>query len=286
MSYEDLDLYDELGVSPGASADEIKKAYRKQAMMYHTDTGGSEEQMKKINHAFEILGNSVKRTRYDAERNLAASQASAGSSSSQSAPPPPKSSYQAPPNQQQPSWTPSGGSPPPPPTGTGTSPVPSKDGKGKKIAVAAGCVVVFLLLMSAINSQKTPSTSSTTYASSAAPTTATNSASPSQSTAPPITETPCDECSLYWGNGAQGYYDWVQKQLRDVQRARSSVEECESQYPPASYGSVCGRSGLSSEEKDVEKAVNDYNLYAKHNREYLIAHGLPPSMNPDGSPAG
>lgn len=47
--------HDILGVSPGATEDEIKKAYRKKAMDSHPDKGGSEEEFQKINEAYEIL---------------------------------------------------------------------------------------------------------------------------------------------------------------------------------------------------------------------------------------
>jgi molecular chaperone DnaJ len=47
--------HDILGVNPGATEDEIKKAYRKKAMDSHPDKGGSEEEFQKINEAYEIL---------------------------------------------------------------------------------------------------------------------------------------------------------------------------------------------------------------------------------------
>jgi len=47
--------YDRLGVSPGASEDEIKKAYRKLAMAKHPDKGGNEEEFKLINESYSIL---------------------------------------------------------------------------------------------------------------------------------------------------------------------------------------------------------------------------------------
>ncbi len=55
-----------MGVSKSASADEIKKAYRRLAVQYHPDKqGGSEEKFKEINEAYEVLKDSEKRTRYD-----------------------------------------------------------------------------------------------------------------------------------------------------------------------------------------------------------------------------
>ncbi|MEK9156143.1 MAG: DnaJ domain-containing protein [Patescibacteria group bacterium] len=62
------DSYEILGVSRNASQEEIKKAYRKLALKYHPDRGGSSEaetKFKEINNAYEILANPVKRARYD-----------------------------------------------------------------------------------------------------------------------------------------------------------------------------------------------------------------------------
>ena len=63
------DLYEMLGVSRSASADEIKKAYRKLAIKYHPDKNQgnkeAEEKFKEISHAYEILSDSKKRAQYD-----------------------------------------------------------------------------------------------------------------------------------------------------------------------------------------------------------------------------
>ena len=63
------DYYDVLGVSRGASAEEIKKAYRKKAVKYHPDknTGDkeAEEKFKEVGEAYEILIDSNKRSLYD-----------------------------------------------------------------------------------------------------------------------------------------------------------------------------------------------------------------------------
>ncbi len=62
------DLYNILGVSRGASEDEVKKAYKRQARKYHPDLNkdaGAEDKFKEVNSAFEVLGNPEKRKMYD-----------------------------------------------------------------------------------------------------------------------------------------------------------------------------------------------------------------------------
>jgi molecular chaperone DnaJ len=60
------DPYTTLGVSRNASADEIKKAYRKLAHQYHPDKkGGNEAKFKEINEAYQILSDPDKKSRYD-----------------------------------------------------------------------------------------------------------------------------------------------------------------------------------------------------------------------------
>lgn len=60
------DLYTTLGVSKNASADEVKKAYRKLAHQYHPDKkGGNEAKFKEINEAYQILSDPDKKARYD-----------------------------------------------------------------------------------------------------------------------------------------------------------------------------------------------------------------------------
>ena len=60
------DYYEVLGVGKNASADEIKKAFRKAAVKHHPDKeGGDETKFKEINEAYEVLKDQQRRQRYD-----------------------------------------------------------------------------------------------------------------------------------------------------------------------------------------------------------------------------
>lgn len=61
-----MDYYSTLGVGRNASADEIKRAYRKKAMEHHPDrTGGDDTVFKQINEAYDTLKDPVKKQAYD-----------------------------------------------------------------------------------------------------------------------------------------------------------------------------------------------------------------------------
>lgn len=60
------DYYEVLGVEKGASEDELKKAFRREAVKHHPDKeGGDETKFKEVNEAYEVLKDDKKRQRYD-----------------------------------------------------------------------------------------------------------------------------------------------------------------------------------------------------------------------------
>ena len=69
MAEQKRDYYEVLGINKGASADEIKKAYKKMARKYHPDLNPgdktAEEKFKEVNEAYEVLSDADKKARYD-----------------------------------------------------------------------------------------------------------------------------------------------------------------------------------------------------------------------------
>ena len=69
MAEQKRDYYEVLGVSRGASEDELKQAYKKMARKYHPDLNPgdktAEEKFKEVNEAYEVLSDADKKARYD-----------------------------------------------------------------------------------------------------------------------------------------------------------------------------------------------------------------------------
>ena len=85
MSQEN-DYYRILGLAPEASADDIKKAYRKLALETHPDRNpgdpAAEERFKRVSEAYGVLSDAAKRSQYDEYRRLGAFQRPGGGTSS------------------------------------------------------------------------------------------------------------------------------------------------------------------------------------------------------------
>ena len=69
MADQKRDYYEVLGVDKSASADELKKAYRKLAKQYHPDLhpndAEAEAKFKELNEAYSVLSDDAQRSKYD-----------------------------------------------------------------------------------------------------------------------------------------------------------------------------------------------------------------------------
>ena len=63
------DYYQILGIARSASADEIKRAYRRLASQHHPDKGGNKERFQEIQEAYAVLGDDSKKQEYDNPRS-------------------------------------------------------------------------------------------------------------------------------------------------------------------------------------------------------------------------
>lgn len=73
-----MDLYTELGLERSASADDIKRAYRREAVKRHPDRGGNTEDFQRLQIAHEILSDPSRRAEYDATGQIPGAAESAG----------------------------------------------------------------------------------------------------------------------------------------------------------------------------------------------------------------
>ena len=63
------DYYKTLGVNTNDNSDKIKKAFRKLSLKHHPDRGGDANEFKKINEAYQTLGDANKKRQYDMQKN-------------------------------------------------------------------------------------------------------------------------------------------------------------------------------------------------------------------------
>ena len=61
----DRNYYDVLELDKNANDNEIKKAFKKAALVHHPDKGGSDQGFQKVNEAYSVLSDAIKRAEYD-----------------------------------------------------------------------------------------------------------------------------------------------------------------------------------------------------------------------------
>lgn len=64
-----MDLYNILKIDKTSSQEAIKKAYRRASLKHHPDRGGNSEEFKKVNRAYEVLSDPIKKKEYDMKIN-------------------------------------------------------------------------------------------------------------------------------------------------------------------------------------------------------------------------
>jgi DnaJ-class molecular chaperone len=72
------DLYEVMRIPRTATADEIKRAYRKESLQRHPDRGGTKEDFQELQEANEILSDPAKRAEYDATGRIPGAAESGG----------------------------------------------------------------------------------------------------------------------------------------------------------------------------------------------------------------
>jgi curved DNA-binding protein CbpA len=96
MTTPDGDLYELLQVLPAAEPEVVRAAYRALAQKHHPDTGGSQERMAALNHAWAVLGDPQARHNYDRQRVVTSSRAEAKAEAAAAAAPAPAAATAAP----------------------------------------------------------------------------------------------------------------------------------------------------------------------------------------------